>query len=133
MKIKDKVLGINQVKKGEVYLYWTKRHEAVGTEIKKNQRPGVIVSVDDLNLLDSRFIIIPLTSQKSNRIYSYEVPVKFDNKPGKALLDQIKTVSKIRLIKKLGEITEQEAQEINDKLLSVFGLWEHLLKKVSSS
>ena len=69
MESENKKQKIGKVKRGEVYRYWTKKHETVGTEIKKSKRLGVIVSTNNLNLLDSRFIIVPMTSKKTNRLY----------------------------------------------------------------
>ena len=127
-KIKTKSL-IGEVKKGEVYRYWIWKHEAVGTEIKKKERLGIIVSTNGLNKWDKRFVIVPLTSKKVGKQYNYEVPTCAENKPGKALIDQIKTVDKKRLMKKLGELTEKEMDAIHEKLFSIFDLWEYLKKR----
>ena len=86
-----------EVKKGEVYLYWIGKKEARGTEIKK-VRPGVVISTNNLNRWDYRFI----------------------GKQGLAILDQIKTVDKSRLIKKLGKLTETEMLAIREKIDLVF-------------
>lgn len=74
-------------------------------------------------------MIIPLTSKKLGQIYLYEIPTFVDSKHGKALIDQIKTVDKKRLIKKLGQLTEKEMDAIHEKLLGIFDLWEYLKKK----
>src|SRR5437879_1390236 len=99
---------IDEVKKGEVYHYWTLKHETVGTEIKKEKRVGVIISTNKLNKWNTRFIIIPLTSKQLDKQYGYEVPTYVNSRHGKALLDQIKTVDKKRLMKKLGQLTTKE-------------------------
>lgn len=62
MESKNKKRELDEVKRGEVYRYWIRKHETVGTEIKKTERLGVVVSTDDLNSLNDRFIIVPLTS-----------------------------------------------------------------------
>ena len=122
-------LAIGEVKKGEVYRYWIWKHEAVGTEIKKKERLGVIISTDGLNKWDKRFVIIPLTSKKLGEIYRYEVRAFIDSKHGKALIDQVKTIDKKRLIEKLGQLTEKEIDAIQEKLLGIFDLWEYLKKR----
>ena len=127
-KVKVKPV-IGEVKKGEVYRYWIWKHEAVGTEIKKEKRLGVIISTDKLNKWDKRFVIIPLTSKKLGEIYRYEVRTFVDSKHGKALIDQVKTIDKKRLLKKLGELTEKEVEAIQEKLLAIFDLWEYLKKR----
>ena len=126
VKVKPK---IGEVKKGEVYRYWIWKHEAVGTEIKKKERLGVIISTNGLNKWDKRFVIIPLTSKKLGEIYRYETRTFVDSKHGKALIDQIKTVDKKRLIEKLGQLTEKEMDAIHEKLFSIFDLWEYLKKR----
>ncbi|MCE8163870.1 MAG: type II toxin-antitoxin system PemK/MazF family toxin [Candidatus Moeniiplasma glomeromycotorum] len=127
-KIKAKPI-IGEVKKGEIYRYWIWKHEAVGTEIKKEKRLGVIISTDGLNKWDKRFVIIPLTSKKLGEVYRYEVRTLVDGKHGKALIDQIKTVDKKRLIEKLGQLTEKEMNVVSEKLLAIFDLWEYLKKR----
>ena len=127
-KAKAKV-KIGEVKKGEVYRYWIWKHEAVGSEIKKKKRLGVIISTNGLNKWDKRFVIIPLTSKKLGEIYRYEVRTFADGKSGKALIDQIKTIDKKRLIEKLGQLTKKEMDTIHEKLLGIFDLWEYLKKR----
>ncbi|KLL05367.1 MAG: transcriptional modulator of MazE/toxin MazF [Mycoplasmataceae bacterium RV_VA103A] len=107
-----------EVKKGEVYLYWIGRKEAQGSEIKKI-RPGVVVSTDNLNKWNYRFIVAPIT-KRTKTFLDFEVPVIVNNKEGLAMLDQIKTVDKSRLIKKLGKLTEKEMLMIREKIDLVF-------------
>ncbi|MEK7825125.1 MAG: type II toxin-antitoxin system PemK/MazF family toxin, partial [Nitrospirota bacterium] len=73
----------------------------VGHEIKK-ARPCVIISPDEMNKYISTVIIAPMTSQC--HFYPTRVPVKFKRKEGWVVLDQIRTVDKKRLIKKLGKV-----------------------------
>lgn len=107
-----------EVKKGEVYLYWIGKKEARGTEIKK-VRPGVVISTNNLNKWDYRFIVAPITKRTKNFL-DFEVPVIVNGKQGLAILDQIKTVDKSRLIKKLGKLTETEMLAIREKVDLVF-------------
>lgn len=107
-----------EVKKGEVYLYWIGRKEARGTEIKKI-RPGVVISTNNLNKWDYRFIVAPIT-KRTEKFLDFEVPVVVNGKQGLAILDQIKTVDKSRLIKRLGKLTEEEMSAIREKLDLVF-------------
>ena len=70
-------------------------------------------------------MIIPLTSKKAERIYNYEVRTFVNNKPGKALLDQIKTVNFSRLIEKKGELTQAEMKAIYEKFVLMFDIDEY--------
>jgi mRNA interferase MazF len=62
-------------------------------------------------------------------IYRYEVRTFADGKHGKALIDQVKTIDKSRLIEKLGQLTEKEMDAIQEKLLGIFDSWEYLKKR----
>lgn len=72
----------------------------VGHEIKKI-RPCVIISPDEMKKLRT-VIIAPLTSKGFS--FPGRIPTNFQNKQGLILLDQIRTVDKRRLSRKLGEI-----------------------------
>ena len=107
-----------EVKKGEVYLYWIGKKEAQGTEIKQI-RPGVVISTDNLNKWNYRFIVAPIT-KRTKQFLEFEVPVMVNDKEGLAMLDQIKTVDRSRLIKRLGKLTDEEMTTIREKIDLVF-------------
>lgn len=77
----------------------------VGHEIKKI-RPCVVLSPDEMNRNIETVIIAPMTSR--SHMYPTRVPVRFKGKEGWIVLDQIRTVDRKRLIKKLGRL-EQDA------------------------
>ncbi|MFH1259106.1 MAG: type II toxin-antitoxin system PemK/MazF family toxin [Elusimicrobiota bacterium] len=81
----------------------------VGHEIKKS-RPCVIISPDEMNRFISTVIIAPMTTQ--SHAYPTRIPVKFKGKNGWVVLDQLRTVDKARLIKKLGKIEQHTIGEI---------------------
>ena len=116
---------ISVVKKGEVYWYRVSKRETEGTELMKT-RLGVIFSTDFLNRWKKRFVIIPLTSKKIEKIYNYEAPTLVNNIKGKALLDQVRTVNKSRLLKYEGKLTEKEMKEIYAKFMELFNIWDYL-------
>ncbi len=68
-----------------------------GSEIKKT-RPCVVISPDEMNYNINTVIIAPMTS--SSKKYPTRVPIEFQGKKGQVVLDQIRTVDKVRLIKK---------------------------------
>lgn len=116
---------ISVVRKGEVYTYRVSRRETEGTELMKT-RLGVIFSTDFLNRWKKRFVIIPLTSKKTEKIYNYEAPTLINNIKGKVLLDQIRTVNKSRLLKYEGRLTKEEMKEIYAKFMELFNIWDYL-------
>lgn len=118
----------NEPNKGEVYQYRVSKRETEGTEIMKT-RLGVIFSTNQLNKKSQRVVIIPLTSKKTDQIYNYEVSVVVNKIKGKALLDQIRTINKSRLLKKKGELTEKEIKEIYVIFMELFDVWDYLKRE----
>jgi mRNA interferase MazF len=86
----------------------------------KNQktRPCVIVSPDEMNRYISTVIIAPMTTR--GRIYPTRVICQFQGKDGQIVLDQIRTVDKSRLVKKIGQISQEEQREVLDILAEMF-------------
>ena len=68
----------------------------VGSEIQKT-RPALIISPDEINHNIRTVIIAPMTTR--GRAYPTRVACRFQNKEGQIVLDQIRTVDKIRLVK----------------------------------
>ena len=72
-----------------------------GREIRKT-RPCLIISPDEMNQHIDTVIIAPMTTK--GRPYPTRVPVRFKGKSGQIVLDQIRTVDKQRLVKRMGTI-----------------------------
>lgn len=108
------------MKRGEVW--WVNFEPAVGGEIRK-QRPAIIISNDAANRHLNRVQVVPLTS-KGGRMYPSEAAVTFDGKPGKALADQLTTVSKQRLMNLAGTISAVELRQVEQAIRVQLGLGE---------
>ncbi|MFT5194356.1 MAG: mRNA interferase MazF [Cellvibrionaceae bacterium] len=106
------------MKRGEVW--WVNFDPSVGGEIQK-RRPAVIVSNDSANKHLNRIQVVPLTS-KTGRVYPGEALVHFDGKQGKAVANQLTTVSKMRLVNKGGMVTDVEMRDIEDAIMVQLGL-----------
>ena len=89
---------------------------AVGSEIKKT-RPAVIVSPDELNVNLQTVVVVPLTT---GRAYPFRIATKVRGKPGVAALDQIRTVDKRRLVKRISTLHAGTAKRIMDGLVEMF-------------
>lgn len=103
------------VKRGEVYLI--NLDPTIGSEIQKT-RPCVIVSPDEMNQYIRTVIIAPMTTKE--RSYKSRVEIEFDNKQGQVMLDQLRTIDKQRLIKKLGNLSEEELKQVLSLLQEMF-------------
>ena len=103
------------VKRFEVYL--TNLDPTVGREIKKT-RPCLIVSPDEMNRHIATVIIAPMTTKE--RDYPTRVSCKFEGKLGQVVLDQLRTVDKKRLTKKLGRIDKKTQQSVLSTLAEMF-------------
>ena len=99
----------------EVYL--VNLDPTVGSEVKK-ARPCLVVSPDEINHNVSTVIVAPLTTE--GRPYPTRVPCRFKGKDGQVVLDQIRTVDRARLIKKLGRIDGRTAAAVLDVLQEMF-------------
>ena len=72
-----------------------------GREIRKTH-PCLIISPDEMNRHIDTVIVAPMTTK--GRPYPTRLPVRFKGKSGQILLDQIRTVDKTRLVKRVGKI-----------------------------
>ena len=86
-------------------VYLVNLDPTVGHEIKKT-RPCLVISPDEMNNNISTVIIAPITTKSHS--YPTRIPVKFEGKNGWIVLDQIRTVDNIRLVKRLGQISKKE-------------------------
>lgn len=103
-------------------IYWVNLDPTKGKE-QKGKRPVVIISGDTMNKNFGVFIICPISS----KIKNYAGCVKLEkNKTNKLTEDseiitfQIRTIAKERMIKKIGEITDEQLKEIFHSLNEVF-------------
>ncbi|MFA5480373.1 MAG: type II toxin-antitoxin system PemK/MazF family toxin [Candidatus Muiribacteriota bacterium] len=93
----------------------------IGSEINKT-RPAVIVSNNIGNKFSARVIVAPLTSNV-DKIFPFQVLINNDFIiPSKILLDQIRTIDKQRIIKKLGSVSTEKLHEIDKAIKIVFDI-----------
>ncbi len=89
----------------------------VGSEIQKT-RPCLVVSPDEMNENIRTVIIAPMTSAKKE--YPTRVSCRFRKKAGQIVLDQIRTIDKSRLIKRLGTIDSNSQLDVVSVLQRMF-------------
>ena len=89
----------------------------VGSEIRKT-RPALVVSPDEMNAHISTVIIAPMTTKGRN--YPTRVPCTFQGKTGEIVLDQLRTVDKARLVKRLGRLDAAASDAVLAVLAEMF-------------
>lgn len=98
-------------------VYLVSLDPTVGSEIKKT-RPCVIISPNELNRHLATVIVAPMTTK--GRTYPTRVPCVFEGKAGEIVLDQLRTVDRTRLVKRLGRIDLSVRNTVLDRLAAIF-------------
>jgi mRNA interferase MazF len=105
------------VKPGEVWL--VNLDPTVGSEIKKT-RPCIIVSPSEMHDHLRTVMVAPMTT--GSKSAPFRIPIAFRGKRGRILLDQVRSLDKARLIKRLGKAGEKTVTETLRTLQEVFAL-----------
>jgi len=103
------------VKRFEIYL--VNLDPTIGAEIQKT-RPCLVISPDEMNRNIRTVIIAPMTSAQKD--YPTRVSCTFGKKKGQIVLDQVRTIDKVRLIQKLGTIGSKAQSEVVSVLQKLF-------------
>jgi mRNA interferase MazF len=89
----------------------------VGREIRKT-RPCVVISPDEMNRYIRTLIVAPMTTQ--GRPWPTRVACTLEGKEGQVVLDQIRTVDRERLVRKLGRLTDDACEDVLGVLAEMF-------------
>ena len=81
----------------------------IGSEIKKT-RPCVVISPNEMNRYLRTIVVAPMTAGSGK--YPTRVKVKHNRKSGWIVIDQIRTIDKLRIIKVLGKLSSSEVKEV---------------------
>lgn len=107
------------MKRGEVW--WVRFNTpSVGGEIEK-QRLAVIVSNDASNKHLNRLQVVPITSNVK-KLFPSEAYIMLNGKQGKALADQLTTVSKLRLTNMEGKLSAADMKKVEQAIKTQLNL-----------
>ena len=101
--------------RGEVHLVGL--NPTVGSEIRKT-RPCLVVSPDELNHHLRTVIVAPMTS--GGQAYPWRVPCRFQRRSGFVVLDQLRTIDRERLTRRLGRLSPDAVAEVLQRLQEMF-------------
>lgn len=101
--------------RGDVHL--VRLDPTLGSEIQKT-RPCVIVSPDELNAHLRTVIVAPLTT--GGRAFPWRIRCRFQQRSGYVVLDQLRTVDRERLLKRLGAVSDQTLTDALGALQEMF-------------
>ena len=103
------------VTRGDVFV--VELDPTVGSEIRK-QRPCLVVSPDELNEHLRTVVVVPLSSHGGQA--SFRVPSQFRGTQGNFMVDQIRAVSRERLVQRMGTIDAETLSLVLKTLQEVF-------------
>ena len=98
-------------------IYLISLDPVIGHEIRKT-RPCVIISPDEMNQHIGTVIVAPMTTKGRN--YPTRIPLTFKRKKGQIVLDQIRTIDKTRLVKRLGRLDKNVSAQTLQILREMF-------------
>lgn len=101
--------------RGDVHL--VRLDPTLGSEFQKT-RPCVVVSPDELNAHLRTVIVAPLTT--GGRAYPWRIRCRFQQRSGYVVLDQLRTVDRERLVRRLGALSSQALSEVLGALQEMF-------------
>lgn len=108
-------MEVGEPRRGDVYL--VALDPTPGSEIRKT-RPCVIVSPDDLNPSMGTFLVAPMTT--GGRAYPFRIACRFRNRKGYVVADQLRTVDRVRLVRRLGRLRRRTMAEVLSVLQRMF-------------
>ena len=101
-------------------IYWVDLNPVVGAEISK-VRPAVVISDDLMNEHLQTVVLCPLTSQL-HPAWRSRIPITCAGKPSEIAVDQIRTVSKLRLKRAVDRLKATDAEQLRKLIIEMYGL-----------
>lgn len=89
----------------------------IGSEMKKT-RPCVIISPNEMNKFLKTIVIAPMTSNL--KAYPTRIQITYNNIQGSIVLDQIRTVDRVRIVKVLDALNEKDTIKVKKVLKETY-------------
>lgn len=102
---------------GQYEIFLLNLDPTVGSEMKK-VRPCVVISPNEMNRYLQTVVIAPITS--SSKPYPTRVELTLEEIKGWIVLDQIRSVDRIRIIRSLGRLTEKEIDKVKSVIQETY-------------
>lgn len=100
-------------------IYFADLNPTIGSEIKK-VRPVVIISQDEMNKYLKTVVVCPLTSELHPQ-WRTRLQIKCANKKAEIVVDQIRTISKQRVKKKIDKLSKIKAVQLRKLITDMYG------------
>lgn len=108
---------VRAVKRFEIWL--VSLDPTTGSEIQKT-RPCLVISPDEINTWLRTVVIAPMTT--GVRSYPTRVKIRFQDKDGQVALDQLRTIDKSRLVRRLGNANKKTSLSVSQTLVEMFSI-----------
>jgi len=89
----------------------------IGSEMKKT-RPCVVLSPNEMNKYLQTIVVAPMTS--GSKPYPTRVEVKHKVTKGWIAIDQIRTIDRVRIVKRFEALTDRETQQVKNVIKETF-------------
>ena len=89
----------------------------IGSEMKKT-RPCVVISPNEMNRHLQTIVVAPMTS--ASKAYPTRVEVKHNKTSGWVVIDQIRTIDRVRIVKVLGNLSDKEVRKVKSTIKETY-------------
>ena len=111
---------VSSMKVKRYSIYWVDLNPVIGAEISKI-RPAVVVSDDLMNAHLQTVVVCPLTT-KLHPAWRSRIIIDCAGKPSEIAVDQIRTISKLRLKQEIDQLNQAEAEQLRQLIVEMYGV-----------
>jgi mRNA interferase MazF len=101
-------------------VFWVNLDPTVESEVRK-KRPAVVVSNDSCNAFGARVVVVPIASNVTS-LFPGEAKILVAGREGRALGDQLRSIEKTRLGKRIGRLQQSDLDSVDNALRTTLDL-----------